>query len=95
MTYKFNRRYFTEEQIQDYLNNRDHVVVLAVTSLKNGKTSMAPAWMVYHDGKFYFPGSRSAIKKDLIEDLQETPTVEGKVKIHTFDLIVLKSLIGL
>jgi hypothetical protein len=68
MTYKFNRKYFTEEKITKYINQQNNTVVLVITSLKTGQISMGPSWMVYYDGKFYFPGQRGTLKSKLIEE---------------------------
>ena len=67
MTYKFNRKYFSDEKITDYVNKQNNVVIMSITSLKTGQISMGPSWMVYDNGKFYFPGQRGTIKSKLIE----------------------------
>ena len=68
MSYKFNRQYFTEEKITDYINQQNSTIVLSITSLKTGRLSMGPVWMVFHEGKFYFPGQRGTLKSKLIEN---------------------------
>ncbi|MHA2276733.1 MAG: hypothetical protein ACXAC2_13240, partial [Candidatus Kariarchaeaceae archaeon] len=69
MNFSFNKKYFSDEQIIDYVNQHiEHITIISVAHPETGYHYMSPVWTIFHDGKFYLSTDDNNVKGRLVDN---------------------------
>ncbi|MHA2330163.1 MAG: hypothetical protein ACXACR_16720, partial [Candidatus Hodarchaeales archaeon] len=65
--FSFNNPKATDEEILEYLNNREFPTTISFISPKNRIPHMCPVWGVFSNGKYFFQADDYSFKVKFIE----------------------------
>ncbi len=66
-SFSFNKPGLKDEEIIEYINNRENITTISFVSPYTGIPHMCPVWGIFHEGRYFFQSDDYMAKTKSIE----------------------------